>query len=244
MPMLRLIFRVSAAVAALLSVSLAYGKDFGVQGNIWPIVEKDIRQIIMESAADVDWTAIGDDVRKKAETFVERLPKRTLPEVEATRTVWVDPSIELSTDIQVPVKQPDGSLSWEVLYKRGTKVNPLNYFRPVTAMLFVNTADEEQLGLAKAVAAIEPDRIMIVEAGQGDVKKASEAMARIVFHANDALLSRFSVRYLPTLVYPGTGAQREFIGVTSFARPFQVKEVIAAWPELTTQEKVNSEKPE
>lgn len=232
--------KILVSVAALLGATLACAKDFGVQGNIWPIIEKDIRQSIVESAADVDWGAVGEDLRKKAENFVERLPKRTLPEIDVTRTVWLDPSIELSTDIQVPVKQADGTLAWEILYKKGTRVNPLDYYRPVTALLFVNTADEDQMRLAQEITSAEPDRILLVEAGQGDVKKASETMARVVFHANDALLSRFSVKYLPTLVFPGTGEHSSFIGVTSFARPFTARDVLAAWPELTTQSKVNS----
>lgn len=219
-------------LSVLSLVTLANAKDLGVQGNIWPIVEKDIREMMVEQAARTDWKPVQDQLKKSAETFTDRLPKRQMGSPDKTETNWIDPSIELTSDIQAPVKQPDGSIVWQVLAAKGTKVNPLHQMRPVTAFFLFDAADEDQLKLAKALFAREPDRIVPVESGRGNIKESSDVLERAVFHASDAMLSKFQVRGLPTLIYPGTGNRSDYIGVTTYARPYNVNEVLLTWSEI------------
>lgn len=188
--------------------------------------------MMVESAAKTDWSQAKEDVKRSAETYLDRLPKRRLPLVEKTQTYWMDPSIQLSSDIQAPVKQADGSIVWQVLAARGTKVNPLHQFRPVTGMFLFDGSDEEQLKLAQRLLAREPNRLVFVEAGSGSLNTSSGVLARPVFHASDAVLNRFKVQYLPTFIYPGSGAQADYIGVTSFAAPYNENEVLMSWPDL------------
>jgi conjugal transfer pilus assembly protein TraW len=164
---------------------------------------------------------------------LDNLPKRRMAPVEATRTDWLDPSIELTSDIQVPVKGADGSFAWQVLAARGTRVNPLAQLRPVTAMLFFDGADPAQLAAVEAVLKAEPMRVVPVEAGRGSLRESNERLARPVFHANDAMMGRFQIRHLPALVYPGMADRALFLGITSFAAPFSPREILSAWPELT-----------
>ncbi len=221
-----------ALLLALCSLT-ASSKDLGVQGNTWPIVERDMRQLMMESAMKTDWTAANNKLKDNAQTYLSRLPKRKLPKVDATRTDWMDPSIELKTDIQTPYKKEDGSLAWKVLAPKGTRVNPMTQHRPVVAMFMFDGSDEEQVKLLRSVLALEPDRIMPVEAGAGDLKTVSDLLQRPIFYANDAIISRFQVRYLPALVYPGYGQYELYMGITSFAVPASKGEdVIASWPDL------------
>lgn len=226
--MKKTLFLLSLATAA----GIACAKDYGVQGNIWPIAEVDIRQLLVEDAARVDWSKPQQQVKESAERYLDNLPKRQLPVAERTETAWFDPSIVLTSDIQAPVKQPNGSYAWQVLHPKGTRVNPLEKYRPVTAMLFVDGSQEDQLKLVQQVLAREQNRIVVVEAGAGSIQTMNETLKRPVFYANDALINRFQVRYLPSLVYPGEGAQQLYIGVTAFAAPYDAEQVVQAWPAL------------
>lgn len=203
--------------------------DLGVQGNVWPIIEQDIRQMMVESAARTDWTVAQDAAKESARTYVDRLPKRKLPTVDRTQTEWLDPSIELASDIQAPVEQPDGTIVWRLLAKKGTRVNPLHHTRPVTGMFFFDGADKDQVALMKDLAQNEPDRVILIETGEGNILESSKLTGRQVFHANDALLSRFGVKYLPSFVYPGSGERQDYLGVTSYALPFSAAEVMMSW---------------
>lgn len=221
------------ASLALLCPLFAPAKDLGVQGMVWPITELDIRQMMVESAGRTDWTAAQDELKDSAKHYLERLPKRMLGSPDKTQTAWFNPSIVLSSDIQVPVKQSDGAYTWQVLAPKGSKVNPLEKYRPLTALFFFDSANADQLKMVQEVLAREPDRIVPIEAGAGDLKVVHELLARPVFYANDAMMNRFQIRYLPSLVYPGEGAQELLLGVTSFAAPYPSDEVLRAWPALT-----------
>lgn len=216
-----------------LSSAAASAKDLGVQGNAWPIVEVDIRQMLVESAARVDWKEVQEQATHSAKNYLGNLPKRNLPSPEKTTTAWIDPSIVVSSDIQAPIKQPDGSFAWQVLVPKGTVVNPLKQIRPATAFLLFDGSNESQMKFVQDVLKREQNRVVPVEAGAGDMKTGAETLARPLFYANDAMMSRFQVRYLPALVYPGTGAQELYLGVTSFAAPYNAAEVFSAWPVLT-----------
>lgn len=221
-------------ISALLALAAAgsFAKDLGVQGTVYPIVERDIRQMMVEQAAQVEWDKVQEEVQAGAKAYLDNLPKRALPPAAQTQTVWMDPSIVLTSDIQVPVKGPDGTFKWQVLAAKGTRVNPLEQNRPVTAMLFFDGSDPDQLAAVAKVLEAEPMRITPVEAGKGSVRESHEKLARPVFHANDAMVSRFQLRHLPSLVYPGSGARSLYLGITSFAAPYLPSEILAAWPDI------------
>lgn len=224
-----------AALFAALAVAAgsAASKDFGVQGTIWPIVETDIRQLMVASASEADWGKAQTELKKSAENYLDNLSKRYLPVANTTATVWIDPSIVLTSDVQAPVEGPDGKLAWRTLHKKGAKANPLEAYRPTTAMLFFDGSKPEQLELVREVLRREPNRIVPVEAGAGNIGDTNRALKRAVYYANDAMVTRFQVQYLPSLLYAGTGPRRLYLGLTSFAIPFNPAEVISAWPELT-----------
>lgn len=216
-------------IALLCMSGLAQAKDYGVLGNVWPITEIDVRQLLLESASRTDWTETNRQATESAKNYLSNLQKRTLPQIDRTATAYFDPSIVLTSDIQAPVKQPDGSFQWQILASKGQKVNPLDKYRPVTAFFLFDGSQEDQVQLLREVMAAEPDRIVPVEAGNGDVKTTSDAFKRAIFYANDSFLSRFQVKYLPSLVFPGVGANASFIGVTAFGQPYKAPEVLNAW---------------
>lgn len=212
----------------------ACAKDLGVQGQVWNITERDMRELMMESAAGVDWDKVQKDTKENAEQYLDRLPKRVLATAPRDGLRWIDPSIVVPQDIQAPVKQPNGQLVWQVIVRKGQKVNPLQHVRPVTALFFYDGADNAQFELVLALSRSVPDYFMFIESGRGQIKEASESLGRPVFHANDALLSRFEVSSLPSMVYPGSGAQAGLLGVATFAAPYREQAVRLLWPSFNS----------
>lgn len=210
----------------------AQARDLGVLGATWPVTEVDVRQLLVEDAARTDWAPAQTKLKDGAKRYLADLPKRQMETSPTTQTLWVDPSVVLGSDIQAPVQGADGTYQWQVLATKGTRINPLIQFRPVTAFLLFDGSDERQLELVRKVLAVETTRLIPVEAGSGDITQNNKALKRSVYHANDAMMSRFQVRYLPSLVYPGSGPHELFLGVTSFALPFEPGAVLATWPTL------------
>src|SRR5690606_8973494 len=99
----------------LLACAGAHAKDYGVQGQIWAIAERDMREVVLEQASRVDWSAKNQELEESARTYLDRLPKRFLPVAQKTTTVWTDPSVQTTEDVLAPVKQPDGSFAWQVI---------------------------------------------------------------------------------------------------------------------------------
>lgn len=212
------------------ATSPLYAKNLGVQGNVWPVVEVDMRQLMIESAARADWSEARDQATNSAKKYLQTLPKRSFPTPEKTVTAWVNPSVTVSSDIQMPVKNASGAYEWQVLAAKGSSYNPLSTVRPATAFLLFDGADEAQVKLVRAALALEPNRLVPVEAGRGDLGTNNKTLGRPVFYASDAMLSRFRVQYLPSVVFPGSGAQELLLGVTSLAPPFKAEELLKAWP--------------
>lgn len=188
--------------------------------------------MMVEDATKTDWTKAQEAVKDSAKNYIENLPKRQLYSPGKVQTEWIDPSVVLSSDIQAPVKRQDGTYAWKVIAAKGDVVNPLEKFRPVTAFLLFDGSDEAQLKLVKDVLVLEELRVIPVEAGAGNINNSVKELHRPVFYANDGMMSRFQVRYLPSLVYPGYGRHELFLGNTSFSLPYNANEVLEAWPSL------------
>ena len=223
-----------AILLGLLSCgSNSFAMDLGVQANIWTISEIDIRQMMIESASRANVTSAQNDLAASTERYFDNLPKRTLPSVTSTKTVWIDPTIELTGDIQVPVKGNDGKYTVKVLYPTGTKVNPLVTHRPVTAMLFFDGTDSRQLEFAKNLMIQNPLRIVPIETSGANPKELSATFSRPIYSANETLLNRFTITHTPSILYPGSGDKSLYLGLTQFAEPFNVAEAMAAWPAIS-----------
>jgi conjugal transfer pilus assembly protein TraW len=221
--LLALMFGLTACVPAV-------AKDLGVQGQIWPVIEIDFRRLMLESAARADWNQVQDEVKASADRYFDSFPRRYLPSIDKTTTHYIDPSVTVSSDIMAPIPDAAGNYQWTKLYAKGTKVNPLEKYRPLTAMLFFDGSDEDQLKFVKEALAANPMRIVPVETAGANVKTLSDKLDRPVFYANESMMARFKVRNLPSLLYPASGEYSMYLGMTAFATPYKYAELEAVWP--------------
>lgn len=217
-------------LAAMLISSIAQATDLGVQGTAYPIIEQDIRIMMMESAHRANWGEAQTALKESAKNYTQSLPKRQFTSAPKTYIAWQDPSVELTEDVQAPVQQPDGTYQWGILFPKGTKVNPLDTLRPSEALLFFNGKDDAQLKFVKELSSVNPLRFTLIEAGEGDIGDNNKFIGRGVFHAPDALIQKFGVQYLPALVYAGEGAHEKEMGTLFVAAPYKVEDTIAILP--------------
>lgn len=205
--------------------------DLGVQGKVWEITEIDIRQLIMESASRADFSAYNQQREDSAKNFLRNLPQRVMGRTDKTETRWIDPSMEIASDIQGAGEDPSTKqLAWNTMFKKGTRVNPLLVHRPLTAMLFFDGKSKEQLEfVTNILKEDEHGRVLLVEATGANVGELTKKFGRPVFYANEQMVQRFSINIAPALLYAGEQEHEGFLGLMTFASPYQVSALKAAW---------------
>ncbi|EQD48039.1 conjugal transfer pilus assembly protein TraW [mine drainage metagenome] len=223
---------IATALALLSPPGLSRATNLGVQGMTWPIIEIDMRKFLAEQAAHVNWSHVENRLTHSAHHYLETLPRRDIPTINSTTTRWIDPSIILSRNILVPKKSAKGQWHWVVLYRKGTRFNPLSVERPIQAMLFFDSASRVQRTFVRAALRKYPDRIMPVDIDGNDPQPLSKSWGQPVFEATNAMLARFPVFAIPALLYPGSGAEHLRLGMTAFGPPYSTSQLAVAWPQL------------
>lgn len=230
-------FVLALSTFAVLS-PLAVAKDLGTQAQVWEIAEQDFREVVLSEAARVDWSKKNQELKDNAQSYTANLPKRNFSEATKTETKYIDPSIQLTSDIKIPVKGSDGNYSWQVYYKKGQSLNPLTKLRPPNALFFFDGRSPEQVALAKELTSSPLSRVVPLEASGENFSDVVKDFGRPVFYAFDAQIQRFAIDRLPALVYPGSGQYSLYLATTVFAKPYRVDQIRAYWPTTRTPTEV------
>lgn len=205
----------------LLAVVSAQGwaGEVARQGKMWPITERDMREVIMEQVAQIDRKAVRGELKKSATAYLENRPDFGLPAPQRSATKWLDLTWTLPEDMSIPYKKPDGSLGTRVLYPKGTKVNPVVANRPMDALVFFNGRNKRQVAAIKQFIKANPERWVLIETA-GNPDRNSVELDRPVFHAERQILERFAITHVPAIVFAGNGEHRAHYGVSVVAEPF------------------------
>lgn len=224
----------AALLAALLltASTSSLARDLGVVGKVWPISEIDIRELLIASASRADLGQLQEELRESAQEYLNSLPKRPMDQASTTRTRWIDPSFVLSDDIAAPVQNARGEWQWRILYKKGTRFNPLTVQRPHNAMLFFNGTASEEVAFVRAVYERYPAKVMLIEATGTNPEKLAKELGIPVFSATETMLGRFRIATTPSLLYAGEGPHALELGLTEFAPPFSTLAVEQVWPSI------------
>ena len=229
----RCVSRMKAGIVALgLALSATAGAhDLGVQGKMWDITEIDMRILVLQSVLRANFNEVTNDLKSSASKYLDQLPKRQMGVASKTETRWIDPSIETTGDLQTVTEDSTSKdYRWVTMFRKGTRVNPLMAFRPVTALLFFNgESDEEVAFVKKLLAEDEYGRVVLLEATGNNIAKLSKSTGRPVFYANDIQVRRFNITQTPALLYPASGEHDGHLGLTTFAAPFKVSDIRAVW---------------
>lgn len=186
----------NSLVAGLLiligQTGVVYAKNLGVVGATYHIVEKDALKEIEDKAKQVNWgEAFG---RKEMERRIKAYkPEGLAPLVRAEkdRTFTVDMTYTLQYDI------PDGKGG--ILYPKGYTFNPLDYIDFPKTLVVLNGADAEQVSWFKNSEYYKDYRVMLLIT-DGLYYELSRALERPVFYLNEAIVNRFQLRAVPSVI--------------------------------------------
>lgn len=223
MPHLRC--RLTPSVTWLCSVfifSHANAYDLGTHGTTFPIKEVSVKKLIIEQGASVDWTAVGNNLKKSTHSYLANLPNQTSTLNTENKTVYYDPSIKINRDIYTS--------SGIQLYKKDTWFNPLWKTRQIWApnMLFVDGEDKAQVQFALAALKQHRNNLWIGFTNGKPTQLAKEIHVP-VFYANAAMIQTYHIESVPTMIGLGIGDHYYNFMQMRFASPYYVGLVDACW---------------
>lgn len=121
-------------------------KDFGIHGAIYPIEEQDpialIQQKLKEMEEKGEIEQHNKELQKKTKEAVERpKPVEGITKAEKNRIFYFDPTYVGKEDIKDHTGQ--------IIYQKGSKINPLETVSLPYSLLFINGDDEQQKNWAR-----------------------------------------------------------------------------------------------
>ena len=182
------------AVLTALSSSL-WARDLGVIGVVYPIAEQDMVEMLQQRAAakveSGEWDRLRQEMTTRAKAYVRRPAGVRLPRAREYRAVEITPSYVLDRDIN----DAEGQL----LFAKGTRVNPL-VVKPLSKDLcFADGDDEQQMQWLLRYCQDNPANKLIMV--NGDHQAWTEKLGiRLYFDQRGQLVEKFSIENLPAVV--------------------------------------------
>ena len=176
-------------------------KSLGELSPTKPIAEKDLIEEIKSRVAKIDWEA----KRKKAmDRYFEKLPNFYLPPAQVDNTYEVDPRVRFTKDVRTK--------AGKILAKKGSVVNPMDYFPGKTLNLFVfNPKSNMQKALVKQQMKLTKgeDALLVTginnEKGLDSIRDISNEMGMQVYLLQERMIKRFQLQHSPSKVELGNG---------------------------------------
>ncbi len=175
-----------------------FAKDFGNRGANYPVAEESILLSLQRKFAELDLKKEEERMRSIAEERVRnRAPVSGIIPAKETREFWHDPTYILTEDALLPCGR--------VLYKAGTRVNPLDYMDLDRRLFFIDGREEKQLEWLKGQLLpssssfdkkIE-DRIILVGGSPPEIQ--DKLGFEVYFDQGGELTTRFGIRGSPAV---------------------------------------------
>lgn len=124
--------RIFISLIVTLATSLVEAKDFGIQGQTFPIGEQNLKTVLQAKAEHLSQDALEKRIKILGESAKEKgiLFKRISWIQEATQdaSFFYDPSMFLEEDVL--------DAEEKILFAKGTKINPLDHVTLDSGLLF------------------------------------------------------------------------------------------------------------
>ena len=173
-------------------------KDFGNRGANYPVAEESILLMFQKKLGALDLKKEQETMRKAAEERVKNpAPVSGIVPAKETREFWHDPTYILTEDAVLPCGR--------VLYRAGTRVNPLDYMDLGRRLFFVDGREEKQVEWLKSRLLPDSssgenkieDRIILV--GGSPVELQDKLGFEVYFDQAGELTTRFGIKGSPAL---------------------------------------------
>lgn len=174
--------------------AVSHAKNLGHYGQVFPVIEEDLRQLIMNrlKAMDASGALLAHQrlIETRVASHIIRPKPLMLPSTKTPETFQVNPTVTVSQDLFAP----DGSL----IVTKGTLINPFSHIHYSKTLFFFNADDKKQSAWVKKHYG-EYEHVKFILTG-GDVRDASEIFGRIYFDLNGTLAERFQLKHVPSIV--------------------------------------------
>ena len=178
--------------------NIVFAMDFGNRGANYPVAEESILLSLQRKFAELDLKKEEERMRSIAEERVRNpAPVSGIMPAKETREFWHDPTYILTEDALLPCGR--------VLYKAGTRVNPLDYMDLDRRLFFIDGREEKQVEWLKGqllpssssgAKKIE-DRIILVGGSPPEIQ--DKLGFEVYFDQGGELTTRFGIRGSPAV---------------------------------------------
>ncbi|WP_434670916.1 type-F conjugative transfer system protein TraW (plasmid) [Klebsiella sp. B345] len=191
-------------LAGCLLSPLTQAADLGTWGDLWPVREQDMLELItqrlqgLQQSGQWDKT-MGEFKQRVIENSQRPAPVEGLHRAEKYAQSWFDPSIRLTEDL----KDSEG----RVFAHQGELINPLKTVPFMQTLYFINGDDPDQIAwMKRQVPETLMSKIILV---RGSVPDTSAALdSRIYFDQNGVLSKRFGLTSVPARITPAPSGER------------------------------------
>lgn len=191
-------------LAGCLLSPLTQAADLGTWGDLWPVREQDMLELItqrlqgLQQSGQWDKT-MGEFKQRVIENSQRPAPVEGLHRAEKYAQRWFDPSIRLTEDL----KDNEG----RVFAHQGELINPLKTVPFMQTLYFINGDDPDQIAwMKRQVPETLMSKIILV---WGSVPDTSAALdSRIYFDQNGVLSKRFGLTSVPARITPAPSGER------------------------------------
>ena len=179
-----------------LGLSIAAAEDLGVVGKTYAIAETDLLTVIQRQlqamAADGRLEKAEQDLKARAEAYVNRPSGRHLPRAIEPRVYYHDPSVTTAHDLI--------DHRGQIIHPAGTTINPLDYVSLTTPLVFFDGDDETQARWVRALIERTPDRYVVLMTNGPVIERMQAWQIRLYFDQHGRYTERLGIRALPAVV--------------------------------------------
>jgi len=190
-------------VGCLLS-PFASATDFGTWGDLWPVQERDMLELITQRLEGLEKSGqLGQLMTEFKQRVMDNSqrppPVEGIQRAERYEQRWFDPSIRLAEDIR--------DNKGRIFALKGQVINPLKTVPFMQTLYFIDGDDPDQVAWMKRQV---PDTLMSkIILVKGSVPDTSDALdSRIYFDQNGVLSERFGLTTVPARITPTPSGER------------------------------------
>lgn len=177
-----------------LHLPVSYAKNIGQYGQVFPVIEEDLRQVIMKRLDAMQQSGeLAEHQRtidKRVAEHIIRPKPLELTTTKTPKTFRIDPTVLVSHDVWMP----NGTL----VAQKGMPINPFNHIKFSKTLFFFNADDANQVAWVSKHYS-DYAHVKFILTG-GDIREAATRFGRIYFDLNGLITSRLQIKHVPSVV--------------------------------------------
>ncbi|MBS0271678.1 MAG: type-F conjugative transfer system protein TraW [Proteobacteria bacterium] len=191
------------ALSLLFPLNQLNAKEFGIHGVIYPIEEQDPIALIQQKLKGMEERGELEEhnkkLQKKTKEAIERpRPVKGITKAEKTRVFYFDPTYVVKEDLKDHKEQ--------IIYQKGTKINPLETVTLSQDLLFFDGDDPEQKAWAQARIQKSADsdqndkKVRLILVKGAPLALSEEIGILVYFDQGGILTKKLGIHHVPALV--------------------------------------------